>query len=98
MRHYYACLEDKVYIFEKKRDRDRFCVGTCASRIFAYNRIHCKEFIELSPKEVDAEIKLIQADLERKSRKLNKVSVSTQNEAQRAINQRLRAFNKNVSK
>ncbi len=98
MRHYYACLEDKVYIFEKKRDRDRFCTGTGASRIFAYNRIHCREFIDVSAKNLDAENKFIHADLELKSKKLNKLSSSTQNEAQRAINQRLRAFNKNASR
>ena len=93
-RHFYAVLGDQVYIFEKKSDREKFCRSTLASRIYAYNRIHCREFVNMTENDVDAYLERLKSE----NRKLTTSSVDSQNSVNRAIKERLRAFDKHVSR
>lgn len=47
-RCYYAVLDDTVYIFERRKLRERFCVEKKAKRIFSYERNKYKVHVDMT--------------------------------------------------
>lgn len=84
-RCYYAVLNDAVYIFSKRKIRERFCTEKQAKRIYAYERVKYRVHVDMSqePKKPSKSAETVSAD-----RTVNQ----TQNVVNRYVSDRQKLF------
>lgn len=84
-RYYYALLDDTVYVFEKKKQRDRFCTEKLAKRIYAYERHKYRTHVFLSETHKNT-------SKSNETQSVDSLSVNSQNVKNRYVSERQKMF------
>ena len=84
-RYYYALLDDVVYVFDRKRLRDRFCTEKLAKQIYAYERHKYRTHVYISETHENT----LKSN---ETQTVSNLSISTQNSVNKSVSERQKMF------